>query len=144
MKKAGFDPASAGVTTQRQQPFVWVFGRANFTISYFGANIFPETVSFGLEQPSVRGSVTGKFVMEVKEGLGDKPAFALAVELAQGVAMSEAIADAVSLSVMAVLRELNSEFANYVPVDLQKPVVTLYALADPTYFPVGVKHWYSR
>ena len=45
---------------------------------------------------------------------------------------------------MAVLRELNSEFANYVPVDLQKPVVTLYALADPTYFPVGVKHWYSR
>ena len=144
LAKAGFDPASAEVTTQRRQPFVWVFGRANFTVSYFGANIFPETVSLGLEQPSVRGFVTGKFVMEVKEGLSGKPAFALAVELAQGVAMSETIAEAVSQSVMTILRRLNSEFANYVPGDLQKPVVTLYALADPTYFPVGVKHRYSR
>lgn len=137
---AGFEPP-AGF---RRQPFVWVFGRANFTISYFGANIFPETVSLGLEQPAVRAHVTGKFVMEVKEGLGEKPAFALAVELAAGVAASPGIADTVATSVLAVLRQLNSEFANYVPADLQPPVVTLYPLGHPDYFPVGVKHRYSR
>ncbi|MBI2256663.1 MAG: phenylacetate--CoA ligase family protein [Proteobacteria bacterium] len=139
---AGFDQSI--VTAHRRQPFVWVFGRANFTISYFGANIFPETVSLGLEQPDVRGSVTGKFVMEVREGLAGKPAFALAVELAQGVASSEAIADAAAGSVLRVLRQLNSEFANYVPADLQRPIVTLYPQGHSDYFPVGVKHRYSR
>jgi phenylacetate-CoA ligase len=141
---AGFDADALGLGGHRRQPFVWVFGRANFTISYFGANIFPETVSLALEQPNVRGFVTGKFVMEVKEGLGDKPAFALAVELAQNVVHSDDIARLVGDEVLAVLRKLNSEFANYVPTDLQRPVVTLYPTGHPDYFPVGVKHRYSR
>lgn len=141
LKAAGFEiPAG----THRRQPFVWVFGRANFTISYFGANIFPETVSLGLEQPAVRGFVTGKFVMEVKEGLTGKPAFALAVELAEKVPPSDAIAEAIASSVLGILKKLNSEFANYVPAELQQPAVTLHALGDPGYFPVGVKHRYSR
>lgn len=144
LARAGFDPSGAGVSEYRRQPFVWVFGRANFTISYFGANIFPETVGLALEQPSVRGFVTGKFVMEVKEGLGDKPAFALAVELAQGVAATPAISDSVAQTVLGTLRELNSEFANYVPAELQRPVVTLYPQGHSDYFPVGVKHRYSR
>ena len=139
--------AAAGFTPpphHRRQPFVWVFGRANFTISYFGANIFPETVSLGLEQPAIRAFVTGKFVMQVKEGLGDKPAFTLAVELASGAAATDAIANAIGETVLATLRDLNSEFANYVPADLQRPLVTLYPQGHPDYFPVGVKHRYSR
>jgi phenylacetate-CoA ligase len=139
---AGFEASL--VSPHRRQPFVWVFGRANFTISYFGANIFPETVSLALEQPAVRGHVTGKFVMEVKEGLSGKPAFALAVELAQGVAASGEIGAAIAEIVLGTLRELNSEFANYVPAELQRPVVTLYPSGHPDYFPVGVKHRYSR
>jgi phenylacetate-CoA ligase len=144
LAEAGFDPAAAGLKNWRRQPFVWVFGRANFTISYFGANIFPETVSLGLEQPEVRGFVTGKFVMEVKEGIGAKPAFALAVELAHNQAASEDLADKVGAAVLGILQRLNSEFSNYVPADLQRPVVTLYPQGHPDYFPVGVKHRYSR
>lgn len=142
--EAGFSPDTAGVKRFRRQPFVWVFGRANFTLSYFGANIFPETVSLGLEQPAVRGFVTGKFVMEVQEGIAGKPAFTLAVELAQGTASAPEIADRAADAVLAVLRRLNSEFANYVPGDLQRPVVTLYPQGHPGYFPMGVKHRYSR
>jgi phenylacetate-CoA ligase len=141
---AGFSPQSAGVNAFRQQPFVWVFGRANFTLSYFGANIFPETISLGLEQPEVRGFVTGKFVMEVQEGVADKPALTLAVELAHGTAPSPEIADDAADAVLAILRRFNSEFANYVPSDLQRPVVTLYPQGHPGYFPAGVKHRYSR
>lgn len=141
---AGFMPETAGVGQLRRQPFVWVFGRANFTLSYFGANIFPETVSLGLEQPDVRGFVTGKFVMEVKEGIGAKPAFALAVELAHGISPSPDIVDRAADSVLTVLRRINSEFANYVPAELQRPVVTLYPRGHPDYFPAGVKHRYSR
>jgi phenylacetate-CoA ligase len=101
-------------------------------------------VSLALEQPAVRGFVTGKFVMEVKEGLRDKPAFTLAVELAQGIAAADTITDLIAETVLGTLRELNSEFANYVPSDLQRPLVTLYPQGHPDYFPVGVKHRYSR
>jgi phenylacetate-CoA ligase len=141
---AGFSPREAGVPGLRRQPFVWVFGRSNFTVSYFGANIFPETVSIGLEQKDVRGFVTGKFVMQVKEGIEGNPAFTLAVELAHNMAAEPAIAERVADEVLAVLRRLNSEFANYVPVALQRPVVTLFPQGHPDYFPAGVKHRYSR
>ncbi|MFM6153206.1 MAG: phenylacetate--CoA ligase family protein, partial [Sphaerospermopsis kisseleviana] len=65
----GFDPvAELGENRGiHQLPFVYVFGRANFTISYFGANIYPENVTVGLEQPIIREWVTGKFVLQVKE-----------------------------------------------------------------------------
>ena len=36
----------------RSLPFVYVFGRADFTVSYYGANIYPENVTVGLEQPA--------------------------------------------------------------------------------------------
>ncbi|MGH6929239.1 MAG: phenylacetate--CoA ligase family protein, partial [Dongiaceae bacterium] len=54
-------------------PFVFVFGRANFAVSYFGANVYPENVSVGLEQAEVRDWVTGKFVLQAKEGLNEAP-----------------------------------------------------------------------
>jgi phenylacetate-CoA ligase len=42
------------------------------------------------------------------------------------------------------LLRLNSEFANFVPAQHQMPQVTLAPAGDPEYFPVGVKHRYTR
>ncbi|HVY98772.1 MAG TPA: hypothetical protein VHA35_04680 [Dongiaceae bacterium] len=148
MKELGADPVAAvqrsGGPEPRRQPFVWVFGRTDFTVSFFGANVFPETISLGLEQPEVRAHVTSKFVMEVKEGLADKPRLAIAVELAAGEAGTNELGDAIAAAILAQLRRLNSEFANYVPAEFQTPLVTLYPQGHPDYFPVGVKHRYSR
>ncbi|HEY4162190.1 MAG TPA: hypothetical protein VGM59_03950 [Dongiaceae bacterium] len=148
LKAFGFDAVaevmSSGGPMPRRQPFVWVFGRTDFTVSFFGANIFPETASLGLEQPEIRGFVTGKFVMEVKEGLEDKPRFTVAVELAPGIEGAGALAETISVAILSQLRRLNSEFANYVPAEFQQPVVTLYPVGHADYFPIGVKHRYSR
>jgi phenylacetate-CoA ligase len=149
MRDLGCDPVAAvgstGGPEPRRQPFVWVFGRTDFTVSFFGANVFPETISLGLEQPEVRARVTGKFVMQVKEGLADdKPRLTVAVELARDVADDAAFGEAVAAAILAQLHRLNSEFANYVPAEFQKPMVTLYPTGHPEYFPVGVKHRYSR
>lgn len=38
----------------------------------------------------------------------------------------------------------NSEYANYVPSDAQRVHVLLYDFGDPDWFPVGVKHKYTR
>jgi phenylacetate-coenzyme A ligase PaaK-like adenylate-forming protein len=149
IRALGHDPVatvrSTGGPEPRRQPFVWVFGRTDFTVSFFGANVFPETISLGLEQPEVSARVTGKFVMQVKEGLGDdKPRLTVAVELAKDATADDALVEAVAAAILAQLRRLNSEFANYVPAELQAPLVTLYPTGHPDYFPVGVKHRYSR
>jgi phenylacetate-CoA ligase len=127
-----------------QLPFVYVFGRSNFTVSYFGANIYPENVTVGLEQPIIREWVTGKFVLQVKEDEDKNRFLSVVVELAPGVESSEEKITQITNSIVAQLLRLNSEFANYVPVEYQTPQVELKPTGDVEYFPVGVKHRYTR
>ena len=106
----------------RPLPFVYVFGRADFTISYFGANVYPENVTVGLEQPPISGWVTGKFVMQAREDDDRNPYLSIVVELAPGEspdhgARSRRIAE----SIRVQLLRLNSEFAHYVPAERQRP-----------------------
>jgi phenylacetate-CoA ligase len=144
----GFDPlpglASHGWRGARHLPFVYVFGRGNFAVSYFGANVYPETVAVGLEQPEVAPWTTGKFVLIAREGLDRPPELYLAVELAAEVAGDAAKAEAMADSVLAQLLRLNSEFANYTPPEYRRPKVELKPTGDPDWFPAGVKHRYSR
>lgn len=145
----GFDPISQlqqGVAVRgiRQLPFVYVFGRSNFTVSYFGANVYPENVSVGLEQPVIKEWVTGKFVLEVKEDSDKNRFLSVVVELAPLIEADEEKKQAIASSVLAQLLRLNSEFANYVPPEYQMPIVKLALSSDPEYFPLGVKHRYTR
>jgi phenylacetate-CoA ligase len=128
----------------RDLPFVWVFGRSDFTISFFGANIYPENVSVGLEQPEIREWVTGKFVLQSKEDTDHNLCLLLIVELAPGEQASESRRNQVREAVLAQLLRLNSEFAHYVPVEHRAPSVELRPHGDPEFFPVGVKHRYTR
>ena len=122
-------------------PFVYVFGRSLFTVSFFGANVYPENVTVGLEQPGISGWVTGKFVLEAVEDEQRDRRLRVTVELAPGKDGDPA---AVAESIRAQLVRLNSEFAHYVPADRQLPEVDLRPAGDPEYFPVGVKHRYTR
>jgi phenylacetate-CoA ligase len=121
-----------------------VFGRSLFTVSYFGANVYPENVTVGLEQPAVSDWVTGKFVLEVVEGADHDRRLAVTVELAPGVSADPERERALAASIRTQLRRLNSEFAHYVPDDHQTPDVELRPAGDPDYFPAGVKHRYTR
>jgi phenylacetate-CoA ligase len=147
----GFDPvaelgrsAGAGARGVRPLPFVYVFGRSYFTVSYFGANVYPENVAVGLEQPAVSGWVTGKFVLEVAGDADANPHLHVTVELAPGEAGDAARERVLAESIRAQLQRLNSEFAHYVPASHQLPNVTLRPAGDPGYFPAGVKHRYTR
>jgi phenylacetate-CoA ligase len=119
------------------QPFVYVFGRSLFTVSFFGANVYPENVTVGLEQPGVSDWVTGKFVLETVENADRDTELRVTVELAPDRTGDPAV---VAESIRAQLVRLNSEFAHYVPAGRQLPHVELRPAGDPEYFPVGVKH----
>lgn len=141
----GFNPLEKLTPTGiHQLPFVYVFGRSNFTVSYFGANIYPENVTVGLEQPIIKEWVTGKFVLQVKEDSDQNRFLSVVVELAPEVEASEDKRQAIAASILTQLLRLNSEFANYVPKEYQQPEVILAAMGDREYFPIGVKHRYTR
>ncbi|GLW29129.1 phenylacetate--CoA ligase family protein [Actinoplanes regularis] len=135
----GFDPGDGP-----DLPFVYVFGRSLFTVSFFGANIYPENVTVGLERPHIAARVTGKFVVRSIEDADRDRRLSVVVELAPGVTGSAELAAAVAESIRTELVRLNSEFAHYVPAGYQLPAVELRAPGDPEYFPPGVKHRYTR
>lgn len=142
----GFDPlavleADRGI---HALPFVYVFGRSQFAISYFGANLYPENIAVGLEQQIVQNWVTGKFVMQIIEDKDRDRFLSVVVELAPGVEPDRDKARSISRSILEQLRRLNSEFANYVPNEYQQPQITLKPMGDRDFFPVGVKHNYTR
>jgi phenylacetate-CoA ligase len=146
VRRRGFDPLAelAGSRGVRALPFVYVFGRSHFTVSFFGANVYPENVTVGLEQPPVSDWVTGKFVLESREDADRNRGLALVVELAPEIEADDGKERAVADAVAAALVRLNSEYANYVPPERRAPRVELRPAGDPEWFPVGVKHRYTR
>ncbi|MDX8030546.1 phenylacetate--CoA ligase family protein [Lentzea sp. BCCO 10_0856] len=122
-------------------PFVFLFGRSLFTVSFFGANVYPENVTVGLEQPGISDTVTGKFVIESVEDADRDRSLRITVETAPGQTADAAV---IAASIRDELLRLNSEFAHYVPAERQLPEVVLRPSGDPEYFPAGVKHRYTR
>jgi phenylacetate-CoA ligase len=146
LKDCGFDPFSELDTNHNAAglPFLYVFGRSQFAISYFGANLYPENITVGLEQDVIQDWVTGKFVMQILEDEDFNRFLSVVVELAPNVQAGKDKVQAIAQSIVQQLRRLNSEFANYVPPEYQLPQVILKAMGDPDYFPLGVKHSYVR
>lgn len=146
LAEQGFDPRAElhDRLGDRPLPFVYVFGRSQFTVSYFGANLYPENVTVGLEQAPICNWVTGKFVMQVIEDADKNKALSIVVELSPGMAADQEKQQTIAASILQQLRRLNSEFANYVPEVYQTPQIQLRAAGDPEYFPIGVKHRYTR
>ena len=142
----GHDPLAEAGEQHRvpRLPFVYVFGRSLFTVSYFGANVYPENVTVALERVEVCDWVTGKFVLSTAETADRDRELRVVVELAPGQAGSAEREAQLADAIRAELRRLNSEFAHYVPQAAQLPVVDLRPAGDPEFFPPGVKHRYTR
>ena len=103
-----------------------------------------DSVTVGLERPAVSGWVTGKFVLEVVDDPDGNRRLQVTVELGPGEVGDPGRERAVAESIRGELLRLNSEFAHYVPTEYQLPRVVLRPASDPEYFPVGVKHRYTR
>jgi phenylacetate-CoA ligase len=132
-----------GVTV-REQPLVHVFGRTNFALSFYGANVYPENVALGIERPELMTQLSGKFVLQISPDKDENPVLDLAVELLPKVEPTSELERDIARSVQAALERVNSEFLAYAPSERRKPRVRLFAHGDPAYFPLGVKHRYTR
>ena len=90
-------------------PFVWVFGRSDFTISIMGANIYPEDIDRCVYQHKKIAEITRSFCQGVAEdGKGNvRPAFYFEIEIAPTKALAEEFRHAM----IEGLRNLNADFA---------------------------------
>jgi phenylacetate-CoA ligase len=138
------DPTVKTYLNESTQPFVYVFGRNNFAVSYYGANVYPENIAVGVEQPEVERNLTGKFVVEVVETAEHDSVLQVTVELVGNQQANAELANSVQRCIGDHLARVNSEYANYVPKDRQVVSVVLLPLGEANYFPVGVKHRYTR
>lgn len=135
--------ASLGVPVRRL-PFVHVFGRSSFALSFYGANVYPENIAVGVEKPELLAALSGKFVLQIALDPDHNPLLDVALELLPGQAPSEVLARDVAASIQRELERVNSEFLHYAPAARRTPQVRLLRHADPDYFPTGVKHRYTR
>jgi phenylacetate-CoA ligase len=99
----GFDSS-----TLLNLPFVWVFGRRDYTISVMGANIYPEDLEQCLYAEPELARATHSFCMSVSESRqGDvRPCFLFEVNTAPDEAMSEKF----KRTIPEQLRKFNSDF----------------------------------
>lgn len=148
LRDHGFDAVGAlsGLARQRARelPFVFVFGRSSFAVSFYGANVYPENVAPGVQRPEFGERLTGKFVIEIRADAELDRELQISVELAPGQTPDPDLEQALQRSIAAAVRVSNSEFAAYVPAARQTPRVQLLEHAAPDYFPLGVKHRYTR
>lgn len=130
-----------------QLPFVYIFGRADLTVSLYGLLIYPEHIKVGLEKKSLNKYITGKFVMAIEYDERQNPYLLLRVELARNIKATEGLKRKVKLAVITGLKKVNSEYNRLFDSigDRAYPVVELVQNADVNYFKPGAKQkWTLR
>jgi phenylacetate-CoA ligase len=147
LRREGVDPfedVGEEDPTVVELPFVYVFGRPLHAVSYFGANVFREMVSAAIDATGLASRITGKFVLVVDEDQDKNAHLRVIVELARDAVADEELRELLAKTVTASLLRLSSEYAAYVPPERRVPRVELRAWGDKDYFPVGVKHRWTR
>ncbi|OGN01042.1 MAG: hypothetical protein A3B91_02930 [Candidatus Yanofskybacteria bacterium RIFCSPHIGHO2_02_FULL_41_29] len=129
-------------------PFLYVFGRDNFTATLYGVNIYPETVRESLSLEGVNDHVSGKFTMLTKNDGNFNQYLEVNVEL-KNVTSADRIylKNKVKKDLVGMLRSKNNEY-NELYKSLGKkaePEVRLCSYGDKRFFGEGIKQkWTTR
>lgn len=111
-------------------PFLWIYGRRDYTVSVMGANIYPEDIEQCLYQDSELAHITNSFCLGLEEGENGavRPRFVFEVTEAP----SEDLVNKYRESLLPRLVALNADFREAwreYPETLQ-PEIELYALGQ--------------
>lgn len=128
-------------------PFVYVYERADSTITVRGANIYAEHIRRALLHPSLQNRVTGKFAMIKKEDVKMNEYFEVNVELKKKTKPSDVSVKTIQGILVETLRKLNSEYDDQyrsVPKMMTPPVI-LWPYGHELHFKPGAKQkWVKR
>jgi phenylacetate-CoA ligase len=125
-------------------PTVSMWGRSDYTVIFYAANIYPEHIKPVLYRPEFIRFCTGNFSMEKGYDANHDEFLEIHIELNSGVEPSEPLALLLQKSIVASLRSVNMEYlflCNHLEKDLT-PRIILWRYRSETYFKAGVKPKY--
>lgn len=129
------------------RPIVGLYGRRDVATSFYALNIYPENIRGGLEQPTLRRSITGKFVIETRVAkLTLNQTLHLYIELAQGVREHDDLRRLILANVLNHLTQTNSEYRKLTEELKSRAYPVMHLLPfNHQRFQYSVKHrWISR
>jgi len=122
-------------------PFVYVYERGDFTVSYYAFLIYPDTVRRGLQHDDLHDRITGKFTMEVDYDDTGRQKLHIHIEVKHGVHKSTELAAHLQQTLHETLCNESSEYRETFGMvgEVVRPVIHLWTYEDPTYFRAGTK-----
>ncbi|MHB1865369.1 MAG: phenylacetate--CoA ligase family protein [Candidatus Saccharimonadales bacterium] len=122
-------------------PFVYVYERNDFSVSYYSFLIYPDTIRRALQSIELKKHVTGKFSMQSDYDKDGRQRLHVHVETKYGVIHEDSLNALIKKSLHDVLVKESSEYREVSRIigDDAKPIVYLWDYEDPTHFKSGVK-----
>ena len=139
---------TAGITdTLWNLPFIYVYERNDFSVSYYAFQLYPDTIRRALQHDDLTHQVTGKFTMSVDYNDSGRQQLNIHVELKHGMEPTEALANSILEYVQEYLVKESSEYREtYKMIGPEAmPIIYLWNYEDPTYFRPGTKQkWVNK
>lgn len=120
-------------------PFLWIYGRRDYTISVMGANIYPEDLEQCLYQDTALAEITHSFCLSVAEGAdgGVRPRFLFEVSEEPDAELERRFADSIVPRLVALNADFREAWHEY-PETLV-PEIQLYRLGEGPFAADGGK-----
>lgn len=100
-----------GIASSRWNlPFVYVYERNDFSVSFHAFQIYPATIRRALEHPSLSRKITGKFSMRVEYDRSHNQRFEIHLECKRGVLHTDSLKEQVLKRVVERLLMESSEY----------------------------------
>jgi phenylacetate-CoA ligase len=146
LTSAGFDLHQLAVKnniddTLWNLPFVYVYERDDFSVSYYAFLIYPDTIRRALQHDDLHKMVTGKFSVEADYDNEGRQRLNVHIETKHAVQHTPELNRALKKALHETLVEESSEYretARMIGEDAQ-PIIYLWEYEDPTHFRAGTK-----
>ena len=131
-----------------QLPFVFVFGRSDFTALLYGVNIYPENIRDALGHPDISRFVSGKFMMLTGHDKKKNQYLEINIELQNSKPFSDsAIVAMIEERITQTLKEKNSEYKKLSEIigSRARPKIKIHPYGYPEFFRPGIKQkWHQK
>jgi phenylacetate-CoA ligase len=152
LQKAGIDilklsKAEGIESTIWQLPFVYVYERNDFSVSYFAFNLYPDPVRKALHRDKLQSKLTGKFTMEVKYDNSGAQKLVIHAEKKHGITSSSDLKKLAIESVHSRLLEESTEYPEIFRMygSSVKPKIIFYEYEHQEHFKPGTKQkWVKK
>ncbi|OGL34998.1 hypothetical protein A3A68_02065 [Candidatus Saccharibacteria bacterium RIFCSPLOWO2_01_FULL_48_13] len=128
-------------------PFVYVYERNDFSVSFYAFQIYPETIKRALQSPQLDRYITGKFTMGVEYDNTGQQILQINIELKPEVGEDDKLRSKIQKTIVEKLLKESSEYRETQVMYGEKvyPEVVFWPYEDPTYFKPGTKQkWIKK